>query len=138
MLFKRAFEIWQQNPEQNASELARTLNNLGEIRVRLERYEEAEELFQQSLELRDTTAADPAPDRIVSLAGLGSCRWGQGRFNDARKYFERSLDAGAHLGTGHDTLMLSVLQRYKNLLQKMGRKKEAQSIELRARSFMGK
>jgi tetratricopeptide (TPR) repeat protein len=111
------------------------LNTLGEIRVRLERYEEAEELFRQSLELRDPTSVQPPEDEVVSLAGLGFCRWGQGRFNDARGYFEQSLDAGGRLGTGHDALILSVLQQYKKLLQRMGRMKEAQRIELRARSF---
>jgi tetratricopeptide (TPR) repeat protein len=134
MLFQRAIEIWQPDAARNSANLARTLNSLGAIRARLERYEEAEQLFQQSLGLADMDSVEALPNRAVSLSGLGLCRWGQGRLKDARAHFEQSLVITEQLGSEYDALLLSVLQQYKQLLQKMGRKEEVRRIEMRAKN----
>jgi tetratricopeptide (TPR) repeat protein len=68
-------------------QVATSLNNLALLYDNQGRYDEAEPLYQQALELRRELLGDRHPDVAGSLFNLGGLRYNQGRYPEALDLF---------------------------------------------------
>ncbi|EEA27372.1 kinesin light chain, putative [Talaromyces marneffei ATCC 18224] len=56
------------------------------------RYNEAEKLFVQVMEIRKTVLGDEHPDTLTSILNLASTYWNQGQWNEAEKLFMQVME----------------------------------------------
>jgi tetratricopeptide (TPR) repeat protein len=97
--FERALELdrpmMQQNPEANLTEMARILNNLGNVDRLQNRMDEARQHDEKALEIyRQLAQRDPdayMPYVAATLKNLGSLDRIQNRLDEARQHYEEAL-----------------------------------------------
>ena len=72
--------------------VASSLNNLAYLYYSQGRYEEAEPLFIQSLDMRKKLLGEEHPDVATSLNNLAGLYYSQGRYEEAEPLYVQSLD----------------------------------------------
>ncbi|GCL47330.1 tetratricopeptide repeat protein [Microcystis aeruginosa] len=88
----------------NYPNITENLNNLAKLYQSQGRYEEAETLFLQALELRKQLLGDKHPDVSSSLNGLAKLYDSQGKYEEAEPLFLQALAiAEQALGENHPT-----------------------------------
>lgn len=86
----------------NYPNITENLNNLAKLYQSQGRYEEAETLFLQALELRKQLLGDKHPDVSSSLNGLAKLYDSQGKYEEAEPLFLQALAiAEQALGENH-------------------------------------
>lgn len=108
-----------------AEERAWTLDQLSEVLVQQNRYEEAEKLLQQGFELWGKALGEDHPDLCVNLEQQGRVFARQGKSSQAEEVFRRSLDLKEKLqGPTHpDTI--NVLGSLAEALRAAGKEEES-------------
>ena len=111
---------------------ASDLNELGwNLRLQ-ERYEEAEPLLLQALEIRQDLLGDDDINTGISLSNVGSLRQAQGDFRTAHQFYERAL-AVLEKATGKDDPQVAIcLDNMSGMLVRQGRLEEAEKVAKRA------
>ncbi|MEM7269276.1 MAG: tetratricopeptide repeat protein [Pseudomonadota bacterium] len=110
--------------EKHASALnehALTLNNMG-------RYEEAEPLYRQAIEIDKATIGEGHPDYATHLNNLAGLLRAMGRYEEAEPLYRQVLDI---LGREHSNYA-GGLNNLASLLQAMGRYEEAEPLNRQA------
>jgi tetratricopeptide (TPR) repeat protein len=103
---------WCENKED--IEFALSLNNLARLYYFQGRYNDAEPLFLQSLDIYKRQLGNDHPDVALSLNNLAQLYESQGRYNDAKPLYLQSLDIRKRqLGNDHP----HVAQSLNNLAQ---------------------
>ncbi|AKE64763.1 hypothetical protein MYAER_2419 [Microcystis aeruginosa NIES-2549] len=88
----------------NYPNITENLNNLAKLYQSQGRYEEAETLFLQALELRKQLLGDKHPDVSSSLNGLAKLYDSQGKYEEAEPLYLQALAiAEQALGENHPT-----------------------------------
>ncbi|QJB45125.1 tetratricopeptide repeat protein [Dolichospermum flos-aquae] len=136
--FNRAIVLQTQFQQQDA--LANSLNNLALLYYSQGRYNDAEPLYLQSLDIRKRQLGDDHPDVASSLNNLALLYYSQGRYNDAEPLYLQSLDIRKRqLGDDHPDVASS-LNNLALLYYSQGRYNDAeplylQSLDIRKRQL---
>jgi len=78
-------------------ETGRVHNELGNVAMRQERFDDARRHYQTALELWTVAEGERAPTRVPVLTNLGNVADLQGRFEEARGYYEQALAVSERL-----------------------------------------
>lgn len=118
-------------------DIAKSLNNLGNVWLALGEYDEAEGLFQQALDIRQELGLSDAIS--TSLLSLGVLYRDRGQLEEAESYLERSLDLRrkVYKETDHSRLA-SVLASMGVCLQLQGRWTQAAQYYQQALEMQGR
>jgi tetratricopeptide (TPR) repeat protein len=101
------------------------LNNLASLYDNQGKYEEAEPLFIQALELRKQLLGENHPDTASSLSNLASLYYSQGKYEEAEPLFIQAVEiAEGLLGANHPHTVL-----YRNNFQRLREKQESANSE---------
>jgi hypothetical protein len=134
----QAIVLQTQFQQQDA--LANSLNNLAVLYEYQGRYNDAEPLYLQSLDIRKHQLGDDHPDVATSLNNLAGLYESQGRYNDAEPLYLQSLDISKRqLGDDHPDVATS-LNNLAGLYESQGRYNDAeplylQSLDIRKRQL---
>jgi tetratricopeptide (TPR) repeat protein len=110
------------------TELLINLSHLAELYYSQKRYHEAEQLFQQVLELTKRLLGEDHPDVATSLSRLASLYYTQGRYGAAEPLYQQALELRKRLlGNEHPSVIIS-LNELALLYQCQGRNQEAESL----------
>ena len=113
-------------------DLATSLNNLAGLYCFQGRYEQAEPLFVQALELRQRLLGENHPHVATSLNNLAGLYCFQGRYEQAEPLYEQALELHKRLlGEDHPDVAQS-LNNLAGLYESQGRYTEAESLYLQA------
>ncbi|MCH9646951.1 MAG: serine/threonine-protein kinase [Deltaproteobacteria bacterium] len=121
---------------------ARLMDVIGMVYSSLGRYEEAEPLLRQALELRQESLSDNHEDLAVSLDHLGLLQISRGQLEEAELYLDKALSMRRELlGSSHEAVADS-LHRLGRLRRSQDRLEEAETsyreaLSLR-RALLGK
>ncbi|WP_254434466.1 tetratricopeptide repeat protein, partial [Dolichospermum sp. UHCC 0352] len=121
-------------------DVARSLNGLALLYYSQGRYNDAEPLYLQSLDIRKRQLGNDHPDVARSLNGLALLYYSQGRYNDAEPLYLQSLDIRKRqLGNDHPDVARS-LNGLALLYYSQGRYNDAeplylQSLDIRKRQL---
>ena len=128
--FNRAIVLQTQFQQQDA--LANSLNNLALLYRLQGRYNDAEPLYLQSLDIRKRQLGDDHPDVATSLNNLALLYKKQGRYNDAEPLYLQSLDIRKRqLGNDHPDVATS-LNNLAGLYESQGKYLEAEDLAKQA------
>ena len=136
--FNRAIVLQTQFQQQDA--LANSLNNLAELYESQGRYNDAEPLYLQSLDISKRQLGDDHPFVASSLNNLAVLYRSQGRYNDAEPLYLQSLDIWKRqLSDAHPAVATS-LNNLAGLYESQGRYNDAeplylQSLDIRKRQL---
>jgi CHAT domain-containing protein/tetratricopeptide (TPR) repeat protein len=113
-------------------DFTQSLNNLAALLDSTGRYDEAEPLFRQALEVRRAALGEGHPDFATSLNNLAFLLQATGRYDEAEPLFRRALEVRrAALGEDHPDFAQS-LNNLAFLLQATGRYDEVEPLYRRA------
>ncbi|MGB3422128.1 MAG: tetratricopeptide repeat protein [Dolichospermum sp.] len=117
---------------QKLEALATSLNNLAELYESQGRYNDAEPLYLQSLDIRKCQLGNDHLDVAQSLNNLAVLYESQGRYNDAEPLYLQSLDIRKHqLGNDHPDVAQS-LNNLAVLYESQGRFNDAEPLYLQS------
>ncbi|MTJ37502.1 tetratricopeptide repeat protein [Dolichospermum sp. UHCC 0406] len=126
----QAIVLQTQFQQQDA--LANSLNNLAGLYESQGRYNDAEPLYLQSLDIRKHQLGDDHPFVASSLNNLAGLYESQGRYNDAEPLYLQSLDIRKHqLGDDHPDVATS-LNNLAGLYESQGRYNDAELLFLQS------
>jgi tetratricopeptide (TPR) repeat protein len=109
-------------------DVASSLNNLAYLYNAQGRYEAAEPLYQQALELNRELLGDRHPDVAGSLNNLAALCYAQGRYAEAEPlYLEALAILAAGVGTGHPNFQ-TVFQNFVTFLQRVVEANQTQQL----------
>jgi tetratricopeptide (TPR) repeat protein len=121
---------WCENKED--IEFALSLNNLARLYYFQGRYNDAEPLFLQSLDILKLQLGNDHPDVAQSLNNLAQLYYSQGRYNDAELLYLQSLDIlKRQLGYDHPDVAQS-LNNLAQLYYSQGRYNDAELLYLQS------
>ena len=127
-----------QNAGPEDPRLAATLNALAVLYHTQSKYAQAEPLYQRVLKLLEQTIGPDHPTLATVLNNLAVVYEAQGKYDEAAPLYQRALALLERtLGPEHPNLA-AALDNYADLLRKMQREAEAESVEARARGIWGK
>ncbi len=107
---------------------ARGLDRLARTYGLQGRYSEAEPLYQQALEIRQTEQGDRHPDTATSLNNLAALYDSQGRYSEAEPLYQQALETyQTELGDRHPSTVTS-LNNLATLYRAQGRYSEAEPL----------
>jgi tetratricopeptide (TPR) repeat protein len=113
-------------------DFALTLNNLAELYYYQGRYDQAEPLFLQALELRKRLLGEDHPDIATSLNNLAGLYYYQGRYDQAEPLYLQALELRKRLlGEDHPSVASS-LNNLALLYESQGRYDQAEPLYLQA------
>jgi len=113
-------------------DLAASLNNLAALYESQGRYEQAEPLYLQALELSQRLLGEDHPNVATSLNNLAGLYKSQGRYNEAEPLYLQALELRKHLlGEDHPNVATS-LNDLALLYESQGRYNEAEPLLLQA------
>jgi predicted ATPase/class 3 adenylate cyclase len=110
----------------NRKSLALALGNMGNVARDQGRYEKAEKLYQESLQIKREIGDQSGI--VMSLQGLGFVAWDQGRYEEAEKLYRESLEIDR--GIGNRFGIAESLFGLGLVLCDMGRLDEAEKLHL--------
>ncbi len=115
--------------------MAANLNNLAELYQEQGQYAKAEPLYQRSLKIWEKALGPDHPHVAVSLNNLATLYYNQEQYAKAEPLYQRALKIWEKaLGPDHPDVA-NALEGYADLLNKMGRDKEAASCTPVGRRF---
>ena len=121
---------WCENKED--IEFALSLNNLARLYYFQGRYNDAEPLFLQSLDILKLQLGNDHPDVAQSLNNLAQLYYSQGRYNDAELLYLQSLDIlKRQLGYDHPDVATN-LNNLAQLYESQGRYNDAKPLFLQS------
>ncbi len=124
-LFQKATETWRATSGIQSQNYANSLNNLGLLYNKMEKYEKALSLFQESLKIKKEVLGTQHPDYANSLNNLASLYYSMGEYEKALPLCEESLKIRKEvLGTLHPDYAAS-LNNLARLYQAMGKLEQA-------------
>ncbi|NEO97585.1 MAG: tetratricopeptide repeat protein [Symploca sp. SIO2E9] len=113
-------------------DFASSLNNLANLYQSLGRYEQAEPLYLQALDLRKRLLGEQHPDVASSLNNLAALYQFLGRYEQAEALYLQALDLSKRLlGEQHPDVATS-LNNLANLYKSLGRYEQAEPLYLQA------
>ncbi|UUO17420.1 tetratricopeptide repeat protein [Dolichospermum heterosporum] len=128
--FNRAIVLQTQFQQQDA--LASSLNDLAGLYESQGRYNDAEPLYLQSLDIWKRQLGDDHPSVATSLNNLALLYRSQGRYNDAEPLYLQSLDIWKRqLGDDHPSVATS-LNNLAGLYESQGRYNDAEPLYLQS------
>ena len=110
--------------------MAVVLTNLGELFAEQGKYEEAEPLYNRSLEIYEKAlgADSEHPAVAEALLGLGNLYRDQQRFSDAEPLYERALSILSRTLESDHSDLVELREDYAVLLLATGRDVEAEAL----------
>ncbi|MEM7586061.1 MAG: serine/threonine-protein kinase [Acidobacteriota bacterium] len=128
-LLERLVELARANGDQTA--LADALNTFGSLRWSQDRFDEAETLYREALELRISALGDAAPEVASSHNNLGVLLLSSARSLEAEPHLRRAAELlEAQLGEQHPNT-LNTLNNLGLVLQGTGRLEESFEVQQR-------
>jgi tetratricopeptide (TPR) repeat protein len=110
-------------------DLATSLNNLAVLYESQGRYNQAEPLLEQALELKKRLLGEDHPDVATTLNNLAGLYESQGRYNQAEPLLEQALQlTKRQLGEDHPDLVATSLNNLAGLYYSQGRYDEAEPL----------
>jgi CHAT domain-containing protein/Tfp pilus assembly protein PilF len=85
--YQQALNVWQELKDQGGE--AASLNNIGEVYVKMRRYSDALTTLEEALSI--ITQLDDYPSKWAVLGNIGSVHLEQGRYDQALDYFTQEL-----------------------------------------------
>ncbi|WP_299654217.1 tetratricopeptide repeat protein [uncultured Tateyamaria sp.] len=116
-------EFGEQDPK-----TATALNNLAESYRSLGRFEEAEPLYREALEIDRDVLDERHPDYAIRLNNLAGLLRDTGRFEEAEPLFREALEIGREVLGGRHPDVAVRLNNLADLLQDTGRIEEAEPL----------
>ena len=117
---------------ENHPNVASFLNNLADLYCSQGRYEEADPLYLQALELRRRLLGNNHPDVAYSLRSLADLYNSQGRYEEAEPFYLKALELFKRLlGENHPDVATS-LNNLASLYDSQGRYEKAEPLNLKA------
>ncbi|SFO36981.1 tetratricopeptide repeat protein [Nitrosospira briensis] len=130
-LYQRSLQILEKVLGPDHPHVAANLNNLAELYQEQGQYGKAEPLYQRSLKIWEKALGPEHPHVAVSLNNLAALYYNQQQYAKAEPLFQRSLKIWEKsLGPDHPDVA-NALKAYADLLDRMGRAKEAASKRAR-------
>ncbi len=117
---------------------AATLNNMGVLFLRAQKPEEAEKVYQRSLEIRKKALGEEHPQVAQSLANIGVLRETQGLVEDAESLYKGAINIWEKAVGPDAPGLIAPLTQYAGLLKKQERNKEAKKLEERIEALKKK
>jgi tetratricopeptide (TPR) repeat protein len=115
--FQKAIDLQKELNQE--LELADSLNNLASLYYSQGRYEDAEPLYLQALEIIKAQLGENHPDLVSSLNNMAYLYYYQGRYEEAEPLYLQALEIRkAQLGENHPNTQ-KVRENYQEFLQKV-------------------
>ena len=90
--------------------VARTLDNLADIEMKMGQTEEVIPLAKRALQIRKDRLGSEHPETSASLNTLGTLFWKQGKLSQAAEYFQQALDIiEQSVGSAHPVVAANLL-----------------------------
>ena len=102
-----------------------TLHNLAELYRRQGKYEQAEELYQRALAIREKVLGSDHPDTATTLHNLAYLYQDQGKYEQAEALYQRALAIYEQAFDPDHPYIANTLENYACLLRQMQRNEEA-------------
>lgn len=106
--------------------VASTRNNLAAVYYRLERYDEALSLYQESAASMERSLGPAHPNVAAALHNVGLTLWKLGRLADAERVVRRSMTITHQAGIVDHPEVANSLETLANILRDLGRYREAE------------
>ena len=132
--FNAALVYWENPFRKNYPTRASILSSLAYVYYGQKRYDEAERLFKDALEIQQK-ALPYSPELARTLNGLAQLYADLGKYDDAEKLFKEAIEIQEKAAPKHPYLA-DILNNYAALLRKVNKEMDAQSLEERARQIM--
>jgi tetratricopeptide (TPR) repeat protein len=137
-LLKRALAIRENALGPSDTDVAQTLNNLGDVYRSQERYAEAAPLYHRSLAIREAVLGSDHPEVAGSLNNAAAILRSEGRYAEAEALYRRSLVIRSRsYGKDHHLVALN-LNHLAELYYMQGKYAEAEPLFQRALSLREK
>lgn len=115
--------------------LAASLNNLGVLYVRQQKFGEAGKAYQGALAIRESALGNDHPQVAQTLANMGYLEQAQGQTEEAERLYMKAV-AITEKALGSDSpSLISPLTNYTELLRMLDRNDEANRLELRIKAL---
>lgn len=121
-------EAKRRSPGKESAALAESIGKLGAALRYMDRYEEAEPLYVQSLEMRRRLFGDRSPEVSASLNNLGFLYRHLGRLDDAEKALRESLSIRQALMGPDDRRIAVTMNNLGSVLYKRGDLTNAEQV----------
>jgi tetratricopeptide (TPR) repeat protein len=119
------------------SSYAYALNTLATVYVALEKYDEAESLYQRAMAIRAKVLGEDHPDVAHTLTNLSLVYSLQRRFAEAEMVLRRALDIQEKALGGNDATVAMTLGLLASACLGQGKAQEADALHARAMSVIG-
>jgi tetratricopeptide (TPR) repeat protein len=137
-LYQRSLHILEKTLGPDHPHVAANLNNLAELYQEQGQYAKAEPLYQRSLQIWEKSVGPDHPHVAICLNNLAALYYNQKQYAKAEPLFQRSLKIWEKtLGPDHPDVA-NALEAYADLLDKIGRFKEAASKRARGEAIREK
>jgi len=115
--------------------LAASLNNLGVLYVKQQKFGEAGKAYQGALAIRESALGNDHPQVAQTLANMAYLQQAQGQTKEAERLYMKAV-AMTEKALGPDTpSLISPLTNYAELLRMLDRGEEANRLELRIKAL---
>jgi tetratricopeptide (TPR) repeat protein len=122
--------------EQLDSRLTKSLNNLAALCHSQGKYRMAEDLYVKALEIKRRIYREEHDEIALALQNLAILYSAKKDFNQAEAFFMQALRIREKVLPPNHADLARTLQNYALMLDKVGRKEEAQVLELRATKIL--
>jgi tetratricopeptide (TPR) repeat protein len=136
---KQLLTLKEQQLGPNHLEVAEAAGSLGSLYQEDRQYKEAEVLFKRALAIRESVAGKEDLGTAGELQRLALLYAEQNRYPEAEPLSKRALAVlEKEFGQNNPVRTLPILENYANVLRKLGRLEEAQTLETRAQEIRAK
>ena len=136
---KQLLTLKEQQLGPNHLEVAEAAGSLGSLYQEDRQYKEAEVLFKRALAIRESVAGKEDLGTAGELQRLALLYAEQNRYPEAEPLSKRALAVlEKEFGQNNPVRTLPILENYANVLRKLGRLGEAQTLETRAQEIRAK
>jgi serine/threonine protein kinase/tetratricopeptide (TPR) repeat protein len=137
-LYERALTVYEKVFGPDHPSVATILGGLGDLLRQAGDYQEARSMWERALAVHEKSQGSDHPDTATSLQGYAELLRDTGDHENSLSYFEQALRIREEkYGQDHPNVA-ETLELYAALLYKMGRKKEAEESEARAKQIRAK
>ena len=126
--YERSLAIQEEDLEQDRTQVAQTLNRLGELYRAHGRYAEAEPLFMRALEIVENTYGPEHMQVARTLNNLGQLYRAQGAHATAGPYYQRALAILDTLESPDPIALAHILNNFAQLYHAQGKHAEAEAL----------
>ncbi|MDZ7751767.1 MAG: tetratricopeptide repeat protein [Gammaproteobacteria bacterium] len=115
--------------------VAASLNNLGALYVKANRLEDADRVYQRSLQMRRKALGEHHPQLAQSLANIAFLRRAQDLPTEAEELYRQAIAMWERLDVRDDPRLAGTLAGFAELLEARGEEDEAQALRARAQAI---